>query len=127
MILNPIRPDKVEDFDLVLTRIHEALANSTDQVRRQQAAGWKVFKSVEPGPNGAALYIFIMDPAVKGADYTISKILTEAFPSEVQEIYKLYSGAYAGGQTLLNLELAADFNAAAPVVRSVRPIRKPTK
>ncbi len=109
MIFNPIRPDKVLDFEMVLGRIHDALMTSTDAVRRQQAAGWKVFRAVEPGPNGTALYVFVMDPAVKGADYTISRILSDAFPLEVQEIWKLYTAAYAGSQSLLNLQTVQDF------------------
>ena len=113
MILNPIRPDKVMDFELVLSRLHDALARSTDPVRRQQAAGWKAFKALEPGPNGNTLYVFVMDPAVKGADYTVSKILSEAFPSEVQDIYKLFIAAFAGGPSLVNLQLLQNF--AAPV------------
>ena len=110
MILNPIRPDKVMEFEQVLGRLHEALARSTDPVRRQQAAGWKAFKAVEPGPNGNALYVFVMDPAVKGADYTVSKILSEAFPAEVQEIYKLYIAAFAGGPSLVNMQLLQNFS-----------------
>lgn len=113
-IFSPVRPDKVLDFEMVLGRIHEALAQSTDPVRRQQAAGWKVFKATEPGPNGSVLYVFVMDPAVKGADYTVSRILSEAFPTEVQEIYKLWSAAFAGGQSLLNLQVLENF--AEPVI-----------
>jgi hypothetical protein len=109
MIFNPIKPDKTTDFEHVMARLHEALARSEDPVRRQQAAGWRVFKSVEPGPNANALYIFVMDPAVKGADYTVSKILAEVFPAEAQELYKLYSAAYAGGQSLVNLQLVENF------------------
>ena len=123
VIFSPIRPDKVVDFEIVLGRIHEALARSTDTVRRQQAAGWKVFKALEPGPNGSVLYVFVMDPAVKGADYTISKILSEAFPAEVQEIYKLYNGAFVGGQSLLNLQTLENF--AEPF--SARPAAAPAK
>jgi len=105
MIFNPIKPDKTVDFEHVVTKLKDALQQSVDPVRRQQAASWKVFKMVEPGPNGNALYIFVMDPAVKGADYAVTKILAEAYPDEVQELYKLYSGAYAGGQSLVNLQL----------------------
>src|SRR5207237_6620988 len=87
----------------------EALAHSEDPVRKQQAAGWKLFKALEVGPNNSVLYVFVVDPAVKGADYTISKVLNEAFPAEVQELYKLYIGASVGGQVLLNLQLLQNF------------------
>lgn len=120
MIFSPIRPERVADFELVLSRIHEALATSSDPVRRQQAAGWKAFKAIEPGPNATVLYVFVMDPAVKGADYTVSKILSEAFPAEVQELFKLYTAAFAGSQSLLNLQLIEN-NAAPPGPRKPLP------
>jgi hypothetical protein len=109
MIFNTIKPDKTADFEMAMGKLKEALQKSDKPERKQQAASWKVFKSVEPGPNGNVLYIFIMDPAVKGADYTISKILSEAFPTEVQELFKVYSAAYASGQNMVNLQLVSDF------------------
>ena len=33
------------------------------------------------GPNGSVLYVFVMDPTVKGADYGVAKILAEAYPT----------------------------------------------
>ncbi len=105
VIFNPIQRDKTDDFEIVIGRIQSALKVSTDPIRRQQGNGWKVYRAVEPGPNGSVLYLFFMDPVVVGADYTVSQILSEAFPDEIQEIYKLYIGAYAGNQSLLNLDL----------------------
>ena len=54
------------------------------------------------------LYLFVIDPAVKGADYTVSKILAEGFPNEAGELFKAYSGAIAS-RSLANLQLAVDF------------------
>jgi hypothetical protein len=110
LILNAIKPERTADFETVMARLKEALLQSSDPVRRQQAAGWKVFKATEPGPNATVLYVFAMDPAVKGADYTVGKILAEAFPDDVEELYKQYISSYATGQTLLNLELLQDFS-----------------
>src|SRR5258705_7952782 len=105
LIFNAIRPDKVMDFETVIVKLREALANSKDPVRNQQGWGWKIFKATEPGPNGSVLYVFVMDPAVKGADYGVAKILAEAYPMEIMELYRMYSGAFApAGQTLLNLQ-----------------------
>ena len=80
IIINTIKADKTADFEEVVGKIKEALSKSEDAVRKQQAAGWKVFKVLEPGPNGNVLYVFVMDPVVKDADYGMAKILTEAFP-----------------------------------------------
>ena len=51
------------------------------------------------------LYVFVIDPAAKGADYTVSTILAEAFPADVQTIFKAYSESYASGQNFVNLTL----------------------
>jgi hypothetical protein len=105
MIFNAIRPDKVADFETVLAKLRQALATSKDPARSAQGRGWKVFKAAEPGPNGSVLYVFVMDPVVKGADYGVAKVLAEAYPTEIAELYRMYSGAFAtAGQTLLNLQ-----------------------
>jgi hypothetical protein len=108
MVLNFIKPDKVADFEMVIAKLKEALAKSDKPERKQQAAGWKVFKS--PDPAGAnVLFVFIVDPAVKGADYQISNIIAEAFPpAEANDILKKYAEAYAQGMNIVNLNLTAD-------------------
>src|SRR5712692_4783976 len=107
MVLNFIKADKTADFEAVIAKLKEALAKSEKPERKQQAAGWRVFKAVEPGPPGTVLYVFFIDPPVKGADYTVSAILAEAFPQEVQALFAQYSGAYAQGQNFVNLTLIA--------------------
>lgn len=113
MVLNTIKPESAADFEMVVDRLRAALQQSSDPVRKQQASGWKVFKALEPGANNSVLYVFWISPAVKDADYTISKILNEAFPTEVEALYKKFSEAYSGGQTLVNLQFVKDMSATA--------------
>ena len=108
MVLNFIKPDKTADFEAVIAKLKEALQKSEKPERKQQAASWKVFKSPDPAAGGNVLYVFVIDPAVKGADYTVSNILAEAFPAEVQALYKQYAEAYASGQNFVNLTLVSD-------------------
>ena len=108
MVLNFIKPDKTADFEAVMAKLKEALQKSDKPERKQQAASWKVFKSPDPAATGNVLYVFIIDPSVKGADYTVSTILAEAFPQEVQTLYKQYAEAYASGQNFVNLTLVSD-------------------
>src|SRR5262245_55927339 len=106
MVLNFIKPDKTADFELVMTKLKEALQKSEKPERKQQAASWKVFKSPDPAANNNVLYVFVIDPAVKGADYTVSTILAESFPpAEVNTLYKQYAEAYATGQNFVNLSI----------------------
>ena len=72
-----------------------ALAKSEKPERKQQGAGWRVFKASEAGPNGAAIYVFIMDPVAKGSEYSVGNILVEGFGAEGQTLYKTYSESYA--------------------------------
>src|SRR6185295_1719359 len=81
----------------------DALKKSTDPAVQAQAKGWRVFKATEPGPNMTVTYVFVIDPAIPGADYGLGRILSDAYPDRIQEIWKLYTGALAGGGSLLNL------------------------
>lgn len=102
LIFNQIKPDKTADFELVVKRLHDALTNNPDPVRKQQGAGWKVYKASE-AYQGSVLYLFVIDPAVPGADYSVSRILAEVYPSEVQDLYGKFRDAYTRGQTLWNM------------------------
>src|SRR3954449_10176386 len=77
LLFMQIKPDKVADFESVMAKLHEALAKTDKPERKQQAAGWKIYKSTEPGPGGNVLYVAIINPTLKGADYTVAKILYE--------------------------------------------------
>lgn len=90
-----IKPDKTADFDAVLTKLKEALMKSEKPERKQQAAGWKIFKSTTMA-QGNAVYIFLIDPVVKGQEYDISRLIAEVFPTEVQDIFAKYKEAFAG-------------------------------
>ena len=110
MVLNFIKPDKTADFEAVVGKLKEALNKSEKPERKQQAASWKVFKSPDPAAGGNVLYVFVIDPSVKGADYTVSTILAEAFPQEVNDLYKKYAESYASGQNFVNLSLVSDLS-----------------
>lgn len=107
MVLNFIKPDKTADFEDIVMKLRDAMSRSDKPERKQQAASWKVFRAMEPGANGSVLYVFDIDPAVHGADYTVSTILAEGFPDQVQELFKKYADAYASGQNVVNLKLVA--------------------
>jgi hypothetical protein len=124
IILNPVKPTATADFEAVMAKLKEALAKSQDPTRQQQARSWKIFRAQEPGVDGAVLYVFIMDPAVKGADYSVTRALAEAFPTEVQALYDRYSAAVAGPASLINLTLLAEKAPASAMVEVRLPQAK---
>jgi hypothetical protein len=105
LLFNTVRPERVADFEKVVGYVHTALMNSTDPRDRAQAQGWRVFRAAEPGPGGTVLYVFVIDPSVADADYGFGRVLAQAYPdtAQLQEIWKLYTGAVTSGGTLLNL------------------------
>ncbi len=108
LMFNVIKPDKTADFEMVVGKLKEALAKSDDPVHKQMAQGWRVLKNPEPIQGGNYLYVFLVDPVVKDADYTVSRVLAKAFPVEVQELFKIYSACFAGGVTLQNYTTVAN-------------------
>lgn len=101
-----IKPDKTADFELVLTKLKEALQKSEKPERKQQASGWKILKNPQPqkitATQEAVQYVFLIDPVVKGQEYDISRLIAEVFPTEVQEIFAKYKDAFAG-RAIVNL------------------------
>lgn len=90
-----IKPDKTADFEFVLGRLKEALSKSEVPERKQQAAGWNIYKTSQ-AVNGNVAYIMIINPVVKGQEYDISRLIAEVFPVEVQEIFEKYRDSFAG-------------------------------
>src|SRR6185436_8913045 len=105
LVFNTVRPERVADFELLLAEVQQALARSTNPATQAQAKGWRFFKAAEPGPNGTVMFVYVVDPVVPGEDYSLGKILVDAFPdaTKVQEVWKLYTTSITGGGTLLNL------------------------
>jgi hypothetical protein len=109
IMLKFVKPDRTTDFESTIAKLQEALAQSRDPERRQQAQSWRVFRAVEPATNGDAVYVFEIDPAVRGADYSVARILAEAFPAEAQSLYRRYADASASRQHVVDLQLIAAF------------------
>jgi hypothetical protein len=115
LLFNTVRAESVKDFETVIWYLQQALQKATDPTVRAQAAGWRVFKASEPGPLASVVYVFVLDPAVPGADYGLGRILADAFPDRIAEIWRLYQGSVTGGGSLLNLAPVEPAPPAAPV------------
>jgi hypothetical protein len=91
MLLFHVRAARAQDFERVVGRLLQVLDSTADPVRKAQAAGWRVFRSLDASPD-EAMYIFMFDPAVPQADYDPVKIIGEAIPLEVQGLYERLRG-----------------------------------
>lgn len=86
LLLFHVRPELARDFEYVLGRLHDALDQPRDAVRRDQAVSWRTFRSLER-PRESVVYLCFFDPAVAGADYDPVRLLGEVFPAEAQALY----------------------------------------
>ena len=89
-----IKADKTADFDQVLSKYKEALSKSDNATRKTQLGGMKFFKGAST-PQGVP-YIIFVESVVKGEEYDITRVITEVFPVEVQQLYQLYKDSFAG-------------------------------
>ena len=96
-----VKPDLVKNFEETLTVLGRAVGSSPDLQRRRQGAGWKVFKGAER-VNGSAIYVMSLDPVVRHTEYDPIRLIQEAYPNQIQQIFQRYREAFVG-QSVLRL------------------------
>ena len=99
ILIYAANPGKDADYEQVIAKLREALGKSTDPQAKEQLASWRVTKlSKSLTPDGGSTYVHIIDPVVKGADYSIVNIVYGASTDEEKRaFYELYKGALKGG------------------------------
>jgi len=109
LLLVQIKPDKTADYEAMVAKLKDSLSKSEKPERKAMAKAWKVYKAAEPAPGGNTLYVHVVEAAAPG-DYTNPlRIISEVFPTEVQDIYnKVKEGFVQTG--LLNLTLLTDLS-----------------
>jgi hypothetical protein len=107
-LLVPIKPDQTAVFEEFATKLKAGLAKTQDATLKQQAAGFKIFKSAEPiGQN--SLYVVVIEPVVPNAEYDLFDMLRRTMtPEELRapeaaEMWKRYVDAFAAGPSRLSL------------------------
>jgi hypothetical protein len=60
--------------------------------------------------------VHVVNPVVPGVDYTVMRILYDAFPDERQMLYELYRSAFASNLALATGNVVVDLGMHAPGV-----------
>jgi hypothetical protein len=81
-----VKGDKSADFERFFGRVKEAMAKSERTERRGQAQGMKLLKSTAAAPDGTQTYVLLLNPVVKGQEYSPGMLLFEVFPSEAKQL-----------------------------------------
>lgn len=86
LLILHVEPSKAADFDAVLKRLAEALDRTDNGQIRQQAVGWRMYKSTEPSGDSVP-YLLLFDPVIAAATYDPLRVLADALPAETQSLY----------------------------------------
>ena len=111
VLMYAINQGKEAEYEKVLASLKAALAKSTDPSAKQQAAGWKVFKSEKPLSADGPTYIHVISPVVKDADYSILNIVySVSNDDEKRAFYDMYRGAVNKALSLIQGSAVADLS-----------------
>ena len=107
-----VNADKTADYEQVMATLKDALMKSTRPEAKQQLAGWKVMRGMTPQPDGSIVYIHVITPVVKDADYSITNLVYEVVtdPMERLNFYNTYRGALKAALFLIQGPLTSDFS-----------------
>jgi hypothetical protein len=109
LLLIQIKGDQTAAFEELIAKLKAGAAKSSDATVKQQLSTLKVFKTAEGAGEGKALYVVLVDPAVKNTEYElfalIQKVMTpeELRAPETQEFFKKATAAFAAGYNKLSL------------------------
>jgi hypothetical protein len=108
LLLIQIKKDQTAAFEELMGKIKAGVAKTTDEAVKKQMASFKVYKASEDMV-GNALYVVVVDPVVKDAEYELFAILQKVLTPEelrdaaVIEMSKKAAAAFASGYNKLNL------------------------
>jgi len=107
-----VNPDKTADYEKVIGQLKEALAKSANPQAKQQAAGWKVYRNSAPNPDGSIVYVHVIDPVVKDADYSILNNIYDMVkdPMEQRAVYDMYRAALKQPLFVIQGQLTSDLS-----------------
>ena len=107
-----VNPGKDADYEKVMAALKDALAKSPRPEAKEQLAGWKVVKNSAKQPDGSSLYVHVITPIVKDADYTITNIVYEVVkdPMEQKNFFELYKGALQKPLFVIQGPITSDFS-----------------
>ncbi|MGE5351357.1 MAG: hypothetical protein ACM3MI_05920 [Clostridiales bacterium] len=100
VLLNHIKPDKRQQFEKFIHEIFWPASRRLSKADQQLFDQTRVLHPTEKEKDGTYTYVFIMDPVVKGGDYSIEKLLVKEYGKEKgDEFIKMFNDCLASEQT----------------------------
>ncbi len=100
VLLNHIKYDKRQQFEKFIDETFWPKAADLDAGDQMAFNQTRVLYPTEMNDDSTYTYVFIMDPAIPGEDYSISKFLTKMYGEEkAKEYLDMFEAWYASPQT----------------------------
>lgn len=100
VLLNHIKPEKRQQFEKFIHEIFWPASRRLRKSDRQLFDQTRVLHPTEKEGDGTYTYVFIMDPVVKGGDYSIEKLLIKEYgKGKGNEYIKMFNDCLAAEQT----------------------------
>jgi hypothetical protein len=112
LLVVTVKPDKTADYEEAIRALQEALSKATDDKHREIAKGWRVFKATDLDAKANAVYVHLLQPAVKAVDYRLSVLLDELLSGASAELLAKYRDAIATPPSKLGLSEFANMSVA---------------
>jgi hypothetical protein len=87
LIFYTVLPDKTAQFEAVFGKVKDAMLQSKNPVRKQQAQGMRLLKSTVPAAQNSVLYALIVTPVMKDTEYSPGMLLFETFPTDAKTVF----------------------------------------
>jgi len=96
VLLNHIKADKREVFDHLLQNV---LLPAAQRIAPDVHRHVRILQPTGPNEDGTYTYIFLPDPVLPDADYSIANLLKQAYPAEqVPEYEQMWDDSLASPQ-----------------------------
>jgi hypothetical protein len=107
-----VNPGKEADYEKVMATLKDSLMKSQRPEAKQQLAGWRVIKNSAAQPDGSSLYLHVISPVVRDADYSVTNLVYEVVtdPTERTNFYNLYRGALQKALFVIQGPVVSDFS-----------------
>ncbi len=91
-----VAPGRGAEFEAAMLRASELLRASRTAAQREQAEGWRFFKQTGAAPETPARYVLLLDPVVKGADYSMRAAAALTDPDDARRLEDAYRFTQSG-------------------------------
>jgi len=127
VVFTRVHLDNVAEFESILTQAHDLLKKSDNPVRRQQAEGWRIFRTSDQTAAGIAIYVSVITPTVRSADYNLTTLFEEELSEkDAKALNARLQACLAAPQFSYSLDAITlpDFE---PVMKSRKPVTKSSR